>query len=183
VPQGYGGYAYLVFTSDPGSTQKERYLEICAVFNGYLPPTIPSTSVAERRSQMVTFWPLNKDLVGDKPDCDQLIANYDRVFASKIAASVGKQDARGPLLVAWIDPYDPYGESSSEALVLDMSNFANDDLARAIRLWKGRVAMDPAIWQRGWKAEVVREEIRSVIENVLPGVVTVVGAWLPKPSK
>ena len=71
----------------------------------------------------------------------------------------------------------------SEALVLDMSNFGNNDVSRAMRMWKDRIAMDPALWQKGWNAALVKEEFRSVIENILPDVVTVVGAWLPKPSK
>lgn len=176
VPPDYGAYAYLVFTSDPRATQKKRYMEMCAAFNGYLPPNAPSASVAERRSQMVTFWPLHDDPV-ENPDCHQLIANYDRSFAARIAASIGKQDVRGPLLVAWTKPY---GETSAKALVLDMSNFADDDLARAIRIWKGRIAMNPAIWQHGWKAVVVKEEIRSVIENIAPDVVTVVATFFRK---
>jgi hypothetical protein len=128
---------------------------------------------------MVTFWPLRGSSTSDEPDCQRLIANYDHGFAARIAASVRKQGVRGPLLVAWPQPY---GEADSQALVLDMSNFADADLGRAILKWKDRIAMDPAIWQSGWKAVVVKEEIRNVIEKIGPDVVTVVGTFLPKPK-
>lgn len=179
VPRGYGAYAYLVFTSDPLSTNKERYLAVCSAFKGYLPPS-KSKSARERASEMITFWPLRAGFLAEDPDCQELVANYDTTFAARVAASIGKQGARGPLLVAWTKPH---GETRSEALVLDMSNFGNNDVSRAMRMWKDRIAMDPALWQKGWNAALVKEEFRSVIENILPDVVTVVGAWLPKPSK
>ncbi|MFN2624100.1 MAG: hypothetical protein ABR611_14785, partial [Chthoniobacterales bacterium] len=105
---------------------------------------------------------------------------YDTAYAARIAASVGKQGVRGPLLVAWPKPFRG---SASDALILDMSNFSNNDLSRAIQIWKDRIAMDPKLWQRGWKTVQLREELRNGIENVLPDVVTVVAAWFPKPSK
>lgn len=177
TPRGYGAYAYVVFNANPQTVEKERCLAVCEAFNGYLPPTTQSHSVPERESQMVTFWPLSGSFTTDKPDCDRLIANYDHGFAARIAASVGKQGVRGPLLVAWTQPY---GEVDSEALVLDMSHFATKDLPRAILKWKDRIAMNPAIWQRGWKAVVVKEEIRNTIENIGPGVVTVVATFFNK---
>jgi hypothetical protein len=174
TPTGYGAYAYLVFNADPRKIERERCLAICEAFNGHLPATSDSSSPQERKSQMVTFWPLTGGFLGDEPDCERLIANYDRNFAARVAASVGKQGVRGPLLVAWTRPY---GETKSEALILDMSSFAKADLGRAINLWKTRIAMKPAVWQHGWKQAVVKEEIRSAIENIGPGVVTVVATF------
>lgn len=178
VSQGYGAYAYLIFTSDPRSTDQARCLKVCEAFNGYLTETRPTLSAIEKKAQMVTFWPLTTDYPGDDIDCHQLIANYDRQFASRVAFAVRKH-GRGPLLVAWAKPY---GEMDSEALVLDMSRFGTDDVGRAIQLWKGRIARDPEIWQQGWKAAVVKEEVRNAVENVLPGVVSVVATFF-KPSK
>jgi hypothetical protein len=126
---------------------------------------------------MVTFWPLRGDVLGEEPECDALIANYDRAFAARVAASIGKQGLRGPFLVAWIQPY---GETRSEALILDMSSFAPNDLGRAIGIWKTRIAMDPAVWQKGWKTVVIKEKLRNGIENIGPGVVTVVATFLKK---
>ena len=179
VPDGYGAYGYLVFTSDPTSTEKERYLAACSAFKGYLPQTL-AASAEERTAQMVTFWPLKERGLGDRPTCEQLIADYDADFAARIAAAVRMSGVRGPLLVAWKTPDTT---EKSESLILDMSNFSNKDLSRAIQLWKDRIAMDPAHWRNGWNAALVKEEFRNVIENILPGVVTIVGAWFPKPSK
>jgi hypothetical protein len=178
VTSGYGAYAYLIFTADPRSIDRTRCLKVCEAFNGYLTETRPTISVAEKKAQMVTFWPLTTDYVGAETDCTQLIANYDRQFASRVAALVQKH-GRGPLLVAWTKPY---GETNSEALVLDMSRYGEEDVGRAIEFWKGQLARNPETWQKGWKAAVVKEELRNAVENVLPGVVTVVATFF-KPSK
>ena len=134
VPDGYGAYGYLVFTSDPTSTEKERYLAACSAFNGYLPQTL-AASPDERTAQMVTFWPLKERSLGNRPTCEQLIADYDADFAGRIAAAVSMSGVRGPLLVAWKTPDTT---EKSKALILDMSNFSNKDLSRAIQLWKGK---------------------------------------------
>lgn len=178
IPSGYGAYAYLVFTSDPRSTHKERYLAVCSAFKGHLPLT-KSKSTRERASEMITLWLLQEGFLAEDPDCQDLIANYDTIYAARLAAVVSKRGARGPLLVAWTKP----SGTPSDALVLDMSNFSTNDVSRAMSMWKDRIAMDPALWQKGWKAARVKEEFRSVIENILPDVITVVGAWFPKPSK
>lgn len=178
VTSGYGAYAYLIFTSDPRSTEQARCLKVCEAFNGHLTETSPTASVVEKKAQMVTFWPLTADYLGNENDCRQLIANYDRQFASRVAFSV-KKHGRGPLLVAW---RKPYGETDSKALVLDMSHFEADDLGRAIQVWKGRIAREPEVWQKGWKASLAKEELRNAVENVLPGVVSVVATFF-KPSK
>lgn len=187
VTRGYGAYAYLIFTADPRSIDRARCLNVCEAFNGYLTETSPTVSAPQKRAQMVTFWPLTTDYSGGAADCGQLIANYDRQFASRVAAHVadGKKQGRGPLLVAWTTPY---GETDSNALVLDLSRFGTDDVGRAIQLWKARIARDPTIWQKGWKAVKVQEEIRNAVENVVPGVVTVVATFFrskpesPKPE-
>jgi hypothetical protein len=179
VPRGYGAYGYLVFTSDPRSTAKERYAAVCSAFVGHLVAS-HAKSARERASEMITFWPVQRGFVAENPDCKEVIDYYDTWYAARIAASVGKQGARGPLLVAWPKPY---GEARSEALVLDMSSFSNDDLSRAIQIWKDRIAMDPALWQSGWKTVQIKEELRNGIENVLPNIVTVVAVFFPKPSK
>jgi hypothetical protein len=176
TPTGYGAYAYLIFNADPEKIDHERCMAVCEAFNGYLALTTESRSVPERRSQMVTFWPLTGSFTGE-PDCHRLVANYDRNFAAQIAASVSKQGARGPLLVAWTQPY---GERDSKALVLDMSNFANVDLGRAIQKWEDQIALEPTHWQQGWKAVVVREEIRNAIENSAPVIVNVIATFFQK---
>lgn len=177
TPRGYGAYAYVIFNADPRRIERERCLALCQAFSGHLPSTSATASVAEKKSEMVTFWPLRGDVLGEEPECDALIANYDRAFAARVAASIGKQGVRGPLLVAWTQPY---GETRSEALILDMSSFAPNDLGRAVGIWKTRIAMDPAVWQRGWKTVVIKEKLRNGIENIGPGVVTVVATFLPK---
>jgi hypothetical protein len=177
TPQGFGAYAYIVFNADPRSAEKDRCLALCETFNAYLSPSMASDSVAEKRAQMVTFWPMTGTPGTQEPDCQQLISNYDRRLAARIAASVNKQDAAGPLLVAWSKPY---GEANTEALVLDMSHFATKDLPRALRKWKGQIATNPTLWQHGWKTIVIREEIRNTIENIGPGVVTVVATFFKK---
>jgi hypothetical protein len=179
VPRGYGAYGYLVFTSNPRLTAKERYAAVCSVFVAHLEAS-RAKSKRERASEMITFWPLRPDFLAEAPECKDALENYDTAFAGRIAAAVRKQGVRGPLLVAWPTPF---GKAGSEALVLDMSSFSNDDLSRAIRIWKDRISMDPTMWQSGWKAVQLKEELRNGIENILPGVVTVVGAWFPKPSK
>jgi hypothetical protein len=176
-PTGYGAYAYVVLLSPASEAEKQRYQAICRAFQEGLPPTRETSTMEKRVSQMVTFWPVSGTYLGKKPGCDVLLDNYPYDFAASVAASVGKQGVKGPLLIA---STTPYGEPNSKALVLDMSKFATNDFDRAFRIWRGRIAKDPEIWNDGWKAVVVKEEIRSAIENIGPGVVTVVATFFSK---
>lgn len=182
TPSGYGAYAYVIFNADPQKIQPERCMAVCEAFTGSFPATPAQSSIEERRSEMITFWPLTGKYLGDKPACRDLITNYDLGFAAKIAAAVGKQGVAGPLLVAWTKPY---GEWTKETLVLDMSHFASKDFARAFGIWRGQIAKNPPLWRYHWKRTVITEEIRNVIENTGPDIVTVVAAFFDKskPSK
>ena len=171
-PKGYGAYAYLAFTHIP-SVQDKRDRAICEAFNSDFWPAEVSPSVEKRRSEMVTFWPLRGPVSAPGPPCEQLLAKYDGSFGATIAASVGKQGVRGPLLVAWTQPFDGRA-GSKEALILDMSGFAIKDFDRAFGIWRDQISWNPKVWQRHWNVILVREWCRNALENYGPDTVTVV---------
>ena len=86
---------------------------------------------------------------------------------------LNKLDISGPILVAWRDPY-PQGPMTGEALVLDLSRFADEEIDRAFGIWRDRITRDPDIWTDGWKVVLVREAFRSLIQSYGEDVVQAV---------
>jgi hypothetical protein len=126
------------------------------------------------QSLMVTHW-LVRERVRETADCELLIDTYDYAQATKIASSIGKLGAEGPILVAYGQPFER-ASPSSNALVLDLSNFADEDLDRAFGIWKDRITRNPAVWKDGFNLELVREAFRNLIQKYGEQIVGVVEA-------
>jgi hypothetical protein len=192
-PPGFGAYGYLLFASQPSESETPRYNRVCAAFHRDLIEAW-GNSPHERSSQMATFWPLKFDQrteesaklsaltkasegkTDQKALCELLIANYDYRRASGIISMIRKQGARGPVLAAWVKPFGK--ANSSDALVLDLSDFADEDLDRAFAIWRERITTDPAVWRDGFNLVLCREAFRNFLQKYGDTVLAVI-----KPSK
>ncbi len=166
----YGAYAYLAFPKRPSNDDLPRYLAVCDSYLRNLETTgafahLPSSSL------MVTFWPVTSDPGMHTPPCGALISTYDYPFAALITSSARKSGVGGPVLAAWTKKFRP-GEENGDLLVLDMSDFSNDDLDRAFGIWKDRIVKVPALWQSGWNVVLIREAFRNLIQKYGEQVVT-----------
>jgi hypothetical protein len=161
TPQGYGAYGYLLFNTRPSQADLVRYMLVCDSFRRDLVETW-GKSPEERRKQMATFWPLETRAIAVDYSCQTLIEKYDYRRAVQIATAVGKQGSRGPVLTAWTRPFE---ENDSEALVLDLSDFSNEDLDRAFAIWRERITTNPEAWQDGLNLVVFREAFRNLLQT------------------
>jgi hypothetical protein len=163
-PLGFGAYGYLVFAAQPGEKDMPRYQHVCDAFQRGLVEA-HGNSPETRASQMATFWPLKLPLSTGEKDlsCEMLVKNYDYWRVSGIATAVKKQGVSGPVLVAWTQPFQE--TNSSDALVLDMSDFADEDLDRAFAIWRERITTNPSAWQNGFKIVLFREAFRSLLQK------------------
>ena len=50
-------------------------------------------------------------------------------------------------------------------LVLDLSDFSEDDLDRAFGIWKDRISRDPQAWKNGFNLLLIREAFRNFINK------------------
>src|SRR4029077_5860265 len=156
TPPGYGAYGYLVFNAQPSESESKRYQRVCDSFRRQLAVETWGTE-GQRGNQMATFWPLKieRSTEVNSWQCQKLIENYDYRKSAEIATVIHKQAASGPILAAWKKPFEENG--SSEALVLDLSDFADEDLDRAFGIWRDRITRDPAFWRKGFNVVLCRE--------------------------
>lgn len=177
TPPGYGAYGYLVFNAQPSETETKRYEHVCKTFRRKIAVEAWGTE-GQRTDQMATFWPLKipRSMGVDSWPCQKLIENYDYRTAAEIAAVIHKQGASGPILAAWKKPFEE--NNSSEALVLDLSDFADEDLERAFGIWKDRIVMDPTVWRKGFNVVLCREALRNLLQKYGDTVLAVI-----KPTK
>jgi hypothetical protein len=171
--QGLGAYGYLVFTK-PSASNPARYEKLCAAYQNNLLDANNFGSNYDPSQLMITYWPLSqRPAQANEQDCKQLVANYDYAIATQIASTVDKLAATGPVLVAWRKPYGT-SEGQSEALVLDMSDFRDEDFDRAIGIWKDRIVRDPSVWNNGFSYIKAREAFRNFLNQYGETVVAVV---------
>jgi hypothetical protein len=121
---------------------------------------------------MVTYWLLEKR--PDSTDCPQLVSNYDYATASSIATKAGKLSVGGPVLVAWRTPFVANQPATSDGLILDMSDFSDEDLDRAFGIWKDRITRDPALWNDGFNVVKAREAFRNLISKYGDGILAII---------
>ena len=161
---GFGAYGYLLFTAQPSGSDAQRYQHVCEAFQRDLVEAW-GNAPAERTSQMVTLWPLNEPraTAAKSLDCQSIVKNYDYRRASEIASALRKQSARGPILTAWAKPFAE--ANSSPALVLDLSDFADEDFDRAFAIWRERITTDPAVWRNGFNLVLCREAFRNFFQK------------------
>lgn len=162
APPGYGAYGYLLFNAQPSSNELKRYQQVCESYKRSL---IASPGLSEMRArEMATFWPLQmKRATRVGYSCYTMIERYDYRRAAEISSAVHKQGARGPVLTAWTKPFEE--NSSTDALVLDLSDFSQEDLDRAFAIWRERITTNPEAWQNGLNLIVFREAFRSLLQT------------------
>jgi hypothetical protein len=161
---GFGAYGYLLFNAKPSGGDAPRYQHVCEAFQRDLSEAWGNTP-KERTSQMATFWPLNvpRSTAAKQLDCQSIVKNYDYRRASGIVSVIRKQSARGPILAAWPKPFPE--ANSSPVLVLDLSDFADEDLDRAFGIWRDRIVGDPAVWRKGFNLVLCREAFRNFFQK------------------
>ncbi len=59
------------------------------------------------------------------------------------------------------------------ALVLDLSDFATEDIPRAFAIWKSRITRDPSVWNEGFQLALAVEAFRSLIQKYGEDIVSV----------
>jgi|GEM_PF-1822853 len=169
-PQNFGAYGYLVFTARPSDRQASRYLAVCEAYDQSLEP-VQDFSKIDPASLMVTYWPVAKKPQDDR--CRSLLAEYDYAYAARIAAAIRKAGVPGPVLVAWRRPFGSKDQTQA-ALVLDLSDFQDQDVPRAFLLWKDRLSKRPEVWKDGFQIVLVREMFRNFIQQYGTQIVTII---------
>src|ERR1700693_2325130 len=164
-PRGMGAYGYLVFPTRPTAENSSRHARVCTEYLSIFEPSNESSGV-EQNTLMITFWPLATTPIPakDNPNCENLVAKYNYALGSMIASSVEKSDSNGPLLVAWDTPYRGPIQTGN-ALVLDMSDFNDEDIGRAFRIWKNQISKGPGRWDQGLMYTKMREAIRNILQD------------------
>ncbi len=165
APSGFGAYGYLIFTKRPSDDNFDRYIAVCNEFLRNLEPVsdYPSSSWP---SIMPTYWLAQNQgqIDKDDPDCQQWIEFYDYSRAKSIASATKVLSLEGPILVAWSQPFEKT-RNDETALVLDLSDFSNDDLDRAFGIWMDRITRDPKVWNDGFNLVLAKESFRSFLEK------------------
>jgi hypothetical protein len=180
APAGFGAYGYLVFTHAPSDHENPRYLKVCdAYIREFQPlgefPNLPKSSL------MVTFWPVDSKFPWktNQPACRDLIQHYGKNLAAELTTDAGQSASAGPLLIAWTSNRG-HLDSSVRPLVLDLSDFSDDDIDRAFRVWKSEVSNDPGFWRGGFKVDRFREAFRNLISQYGEQILAVVSPKLGK---
>lgn len=177
----YGAYGYLLFTQRPSEPTSQRYRLICEAFHRNLESVQELKGFAANRLA-VTFWLLDgtwQSGVGEEAieyaggDCDLDLRYYDYATAHVIGSSIEMASVRGPVLVAF-DKEFGQATARNDSLILDMSDFSDEDLDRAFRIWKERIVKDSDVWNEGMNFVRWREAFRSFIQEYGAGIVTFV---------
>jgi hypothetical protein len=163
--EGYGAYGYLLFTGRPDSSAQYRYTRICQAFLNEL-PSVGEFANYDKQYLMVTYW--LHDTLLTISNCtappDSMVTHYDYARAAMVLASIEKYSVKGPLLVAWRTTYRT-GAPVSSALILDMSNFIDSDIAEAFRIWRERITSDPSKWRHGFVFDNIAMEFRNLLQK------------------
>jgi len=165
APSGFGAYGYLILTKRPSENNLRRYMNVCAAFIRNLEP-VTSYSADPQSWLMPTYW-LAEDSTRvnhQQPDCLQWVLKYDYARAKRMASAINTLSSNGPILVAWSQPYETVANEET-ALVLNLSDFSDDDLDRAFGIWMDRITRDPEIWKAGFNLVLAKEVYRNFLEK------------------
>lgn len=171
---GLGGYSYLLFTSRPTAETEPRYQRACEAFISSLNRSsdYPDSTAYQ---QIVTYWPLQREPLSasDLESCSWLVENYDYPKAEIILSNIRMNHVDGPILVAWETPFNP-NAMDRDFLVLNLSNFADQDIDRAISLWKRQTIKGPQDWEEGFLYARTKEELRNFIQRYGDSIFSIV---------
>lgn len=149
----YSVKGYLIFSTRPiDERQHHRYLVAC---NAYVSSFERVEDLPEKLVLLPTFWPLESEL--EHEECDEMLLKYDYARATVIAASSNADigAGEGPFLLA---------TNGSETMQFDMTLFSNQDIYRAVRIWKDEIAKDPSHWEPRLSLIKFRENFRSMLQ-------------------
>ena len=162
---GFGAYGYLILTKRPSDDDFRRYIGVCTAFNRNLEP-VSSYPPRFWPQIMPTYWlAKNRGGIDNRfPDCQLWVEFYDYSRAKTIASAAKLLSSKGPILVAWSQPFEK-ASNGETALVLDLSDFSDDDLDRAFGIWMDRITRDPKIWHDGFNVVLAKEAFRNFLEK------------------
>lgn len=165
APSGFGAYGYLILTKRPTDDDFSRYINVCAAFNRNLEP-VSDYPPSFWPKIMPTYWLAeNREGIDNRhPDCQRWVEFYDYSRAKIIASTAKVLSSKGPILVAWSQPFEKAGNDET-ALVLDLSDFSDNDLDRAFGIWMERITRNPEIWNAGFNVVLVKEAFRNFLEK------------------
>lgn len=169
-PMGYGAYGYLIFTKRPDENNMRRYLAACNSFQRNLEPIshyTPSVSTF----LMPTYWLIDVSTGFNKrySDCTMWVKSYDFARAKVIASAISSLNKKGPILVAWSQPFEKVS-TGENALILDLSDFSEEDMDRAFSIWMDKITKDPKVWHKGLNLVLAKEAFRSFLETYGEGI-------------
>lgn len=174
-PTDFAAYGMVAFPSRPTPQDRERHLKICSAYVAALPHI--SESRRPRREQMVTIWPVESDVLGDKANdmwereevCDHIVDKYGLVTAQQAISDAELTGAsirgEGPFLLAW-SPASTKGTRNNLVLVLDLSKIKPEQTKKVLRKWADDIEKDPALWKQGWDVERLRSIARNWFDDV-----------------
>jgi hypothetical protein len=163
----FGAAAFVLFTTRPVAVASNRRYE--ATCQAYMATLEPDASYAmsypyklNPSGLMPTYWFLTS--MPAHQTCNQLVARYDYARAKPLISLIGKTGAAGPILVAW-DKTPDSAPAPRYQIVLDLSNFSDDDIQRAFQIWIQQFARDPSLWQHGFDIVRLKEGFRNLIKT------------------
>lgn len=193
---------YVVFPLD-SRADTARQEPFCRAFLASLPPVEALEPVVPPALLMTTYWPLRGVTKAEAlahstgaaaPDgqdstggCAWLVAHYDFAVGHALASAVGRVGVAGPVLVAWQATVEedraPAASGAASAardlLVLDLSDFADEDLPRALKVWRSAVARSPSARGSSIDVALARERFRNLLQRYGEQVVQLVSAIVP----
>jgi hypothetical protein len=141
---------------------------ICEAYVASLPHYTEVNASPE--DQMVTVWPTETDDAANELNASSHIDSCkDAVNLYGLrTAQTAIEDARrghastngsGPFLLAW-SPSGQKGRPGAPVLVFNFSDVTNSaDAKRLFLAWRRDIVENPALWEKGWNLEKVRETI------------------------
>jgi hypothetical protein len=159
-PVMYGANGAIIFTSKPN---KERGLQICKAYINDFNDVgkFDSFKDINLKKLMVTHWLLNEYIAHiDSENCNTLLEKYDYPRAEIIAAKAKMTGISEVFLIAF-----PNTNNFENSIIIDMSNFSNQDISRALELWKKHISRGRNEWSTGLKFDIAVNEFRSLIQK------------------
>jgi hypothetical protein len=155
----------VLFNARPvDKSSKQRYVAACEAYLATLEPdsSYVATVGGDLARLMPTYWPVTE--IPAHQTCEHLIQAYDFARAKPLLSLVGRLAQAGPILAAWDTVPDGHVRPTHR-LILDLSNFSNEDMERAFEIWIQQFTQDPSLWQRGFDAVRIKESFRNLLQK------------------
>jgi hypothetical protein len=157
---------YLLFTHRPDTLELPRYTHIYNSFiNNF--ESLQSYKLKGAKNIATTYWLL--EMNENRPD---VIKNYDYARAQIFCSQIERLGKKGPILMAYNNRLHNYNSGNS-VLLLDLSNFSDEDIDRAFRIWKERIVMEPDKWKDGFLLVIIKENFRSLVQSYGENIISI----------